>query len=223
MRFRSLFLFCLLLTLASCAKKEVMLPVIAADGIGQTENHSSIWIFFEVSGQDTLAVLNKANKMLNTHWIFNIDRRLSMKEVIPVLQTMQQDRNKDSMHKKEGMKNYFSFADSKNQRISLVDFPPIDFVRSDEFDHRGAMTSDSTCVIGLTLLGENCRIGDRDYVIEDVDRIAEALKGCPDGKQGSFRLIYSENLGFQEYLAARAHLASASLPLDSTEIVQSSK
>ena len=223
MRSKTILLACLLLLLISCAKKEVLLPVIAADGIGQTENHSSIWIFYEVSGQDTLAVLNKSNKMLNTHWIFNIDRRLSMKEIIPLLQTMQQDRNKDSMHKKEGMKNYFSFADSKNQRISLIDFPPIDFVRSEEFEDQTDMAPDSTCVVGLTLLGENCRIGSRDYSIEDVDRIAEALKNCTDAEKGSFRLIYSENLGFQEYLAARAYLASANLPLDNREIVQSSK
>lgn len=213
----------MLLVLLSCAKKEVLLPVIETDGIGQIENHSSIWIFFEVSGQDTLAVLNKGNKLLNTHWIFNVDRRLSMKEVIPLLQTMQENRNKDSMHKKEGMKNYFSFADSKNERISLIEYPQVEFVRGEFPDDQAAMEADSTCVVGMTLLGEICRVGDGTYGIEDVDRIAEALKACEEGRQASFRLIYSEDLVFQDYLAARAHLASAKLPLSQTEIVQTSK
>lgn len=223
MRFKVLLMVPMLLVLMSCAKKEVLLPVIEADGIGQIENHSSIWIFFEVSGQDTLGVLNKGNKLLNTHWIFNIDRRLSMKEVIPLLQTMQENRNKDSMHKKEGMKNFFSFADSKNERISLIEYTQVEFVRAEFPEDRATKQADSTCVVDLTLQGELCRVGDRTYGIEDVDRIAEELKACEDDRQALFRLIYSEDLRFQDYLAARAHLASAKLPLARTEIVQTSK
>ena len=223
MTFKRLVFCCLLLFLISCGKKEVMLPVIEADGIGQTENHSSIWIFYEVSGQDTLAVLNKNNKLINTHWIFNIDRRLSMKEVIPLLQRLQEDRNKDSMHKKEGMVNYFSYADSKNQRISLLEFPQTEFVPADAVKDTSHIASDSTCLVNLLLLGEEFRVGDRNYRIGDSDRIAETLKTCPDAKEARFRLAYGENLTYQDYLTAKAHLLAASLPLDSMEIVHTSK
>lgn len=64
----------------SCSKKSVQLPLIDSDGISDIYNHSSIWLFFEENENDTLAVLNKNNKVINTQWIFNIDRRLTMKQ-----------------------------------------------------------------------------------------------------------------------------------------------
>lgn len=121
----------LTLFLYNCSNKEVQLPIIDIEGIHEIQNHSSIWIFFENKGQDTLAILNKNNKLLNTHWIFNIDKRLTMNQVIPILEKMQENRNKDSMHKKEGMLNYFSYADITTNNISLIEFYPTEYIYSE--------------------------------------------------------------------------------------------
>ena len=130
--FRIVFTGLVFLFLSGCGKKELLLPLVAVDGISETQNHSSIWMFYSTTESDTLAVLNKNNKLLNTNWIYNIDRRLQMKHIIPHLEALQANREKPSVHKKEGMENFFSFANIENERISLVPFSQIVFVKHSE-------------------------------------------------------------------------------------------
>lgn len=130
--FRIVFTGLVFLFLSGCGKKELLLPLVAVDGISETQNHSSIWMFYSTTESDTLAVLNKNNKLLNTNWIYNIDRRLQMKHIIPHLESLQANREKPSVHKKEGMENFFSFANIENERISLVPFSQIVFVKHSE-------------------------------------------------------------------------------------------
>ena len=214
---------CCFFLINGCARQEVLLPVISADGIEQVENHSSVWIFFEISGQDTLAVLNKNNKLINTNWIFNIDRRLKMKQVIPHLEEMQRDRNKDSMHKKGGMKSYFSYADTKNERISLVDFPQLNFIESEGPANSGMISNDSICLIPLWLKGERIALGESDFGKDRWSRIAEVLTTCDSTAQAHFQLHYSANLAFEQYLTARAGLVSLGLSLAGDEYVHTLK
>ena len=125
------------LILFGCKNKEVELPLISIDGISEIQNHSSIWIFYEQTPNDTLSILNKNNKLLNTNWIYNIDSRLTMDKVVPLLIKMQENRNKKSMHKKEGMLNFFSYANTRNKNISLVMFDTINFRHIDQYGKNG--------------------------------------------------------------------------------------
>lgn len=228
---RLLFLMGLVL-LCQCADKEVLLPVISEGGIPETQNHSSIWIFYDPSGQDSKAVLNKNNKLVNTNWIFNIDRRLNMKDVIPHLQAMQADRNKDSMHKKEGMINFFSYADSKNERISLVNFPEIRFIAMDDiggYDVRSETESnyserDSTvCLVTLRIYEDYVKVDGKTYDPEETREIHSNYGACEDGKTALFRLAYDEELSFQSYLQAKVFLAAAQVDVDTEELVETLK
>lgn len=221
---KRLFLLFALMIFCQCSDKEVLLPVIAEGGIVQTENHSSIWIFYDSAGQDSKAVLNKNNKLINTNWIFNVDRRLTMKDVIPLLQSMQADRSKDSMHKKEGMSNFFSYADSENERISLVNFPEINFGALDDLAESNKSEMDSTkCLVIVRIYEDHVKI---DGKALDPDRVREVLldyKGCQEGKKEIFRLVYDEDLSFQNYLETKVFLASAQVSLDTTELVETLK
>ena len=46
------FLLVVLVCLLQCSDKEVMLPVVPEGGIAETQNHSSIWIFYDASGEE---------------------------------------------------------------------------------------------------------------------------------------------------------------------------
>jgi len=221
-----------LILLCQCSDKEVLLPVVAEGGIPETQNHSSIWIFYDPSGQESKAVLNKNNKLINTNWIFNIDRRLTMKEVIPLLQSMQADRNKDSMHKKEGMINFFSYADSKNERISLVKFPQINFVAIDdlgqddpwrETESNSTETDSTKCLIGVRIYGDYLRVADKNYEPSDIKDIPSNYGACQEGKTKVFRLMYDDELSFQSYLETKVLLAAAQVEVDTTELVETLK
>ena len=221
---KRLFPLAALVFLLQCTDKEVMLPVVAEGGIAETQNHSSIWIFYDPSGTESKAVLNKNNKLINTNWIFNIDRRLTMKEVIPLLRAMQEDRNKDSMHKKEGMVNFFSYADSKNERLSLVSFPETEFVETTEASGFGHIERDTTlCVVPLRLFEDELRLGRMSGQADQISQMRAAFEDCEDGKTRVVSLIYDEELSFQTYLETKVFLAAAELRVDTTERVETLK
>ena len=210
--------------MCQCSDKEVLLPVIAEGGISEIENHSSIWIFYDPEGQDSKATLNKNNKLINTNWIFNIDRRLAMKDVIPLLQDMQADRNKDSMHKKEGMINYFSYADSKNERISLVQFPETSFVTMDDnFISNNTAIDSSACLVIISIYEDNLKVDGKTYELEELGEISKLDNACKEENTEVFRLMYDEELSFQSYLETKVYLAAAQVAVDTTELVETLK
>ena len=218
---RIVLLFIIALNL-QCSDKEVLLPVIPVDGIPQVDNHSSIWIFYDPAGQDSQAVLNKNNKLLNTNWIFNIDRRLKMTDVIPLLEKMQADRNKDSMHKKEGMFNFFSYADSKNERISLVGFPNTEYVKVDDLSNRTDLERDS-CATKVWVYQDDIRINGKSFTMDQIDENILLPDSCAIEANRYFQLVYQEDLSFQSYLEIKAHLATTQIPVDTIELIETLK
>ncbi|MDZ7614361.1 MAG: hypothetical protein U5K51_12165 [Flavobacteriaceae bacterium] len=107
--YRSLFFFFVLLL--SCTEEKVTLPVIPNKGITGVYNTSNIWFFFKINDGDTVASVNSRNKIANTHLIFHIDKKLQLKHILPDLIAIQNKLKEKSIHTKEGMKNYFSYAD----------------------------------------------------------------------------------------------------------------
>ena len=206
----------LLVFLMSCQKKEVQLPVIRIPGITEIQNHSSIWIFFMEQNGDTLAILNKGNKILNTHWIFNIDKRLPMKKVVPHLLEMQENKNKDSMHKKEGMLNYFSYADTAREQISLTLFSPINFVEKIP-EYEGSELPDS-CLTEIEILGDSIKVKDKIIELSGLNSLLSE-QACDSTKAPSVRLMYHESLAFQYYLKARVFLSNSEISCDTTEYI----
>lgn len=208
--------FLLLVFVMSCQKKEVQLPVIEVPGITGIQNHSSIWVFFKVQNGDTLAILNKGNKILNTHWIFNIDKRLPMKKVVPHLIEMHKNRIKDSMHKKEGMQNYFSYADTALEQISLRLFSPINFVdRKPEYKDSKLLDS---CLTEIEIMGDSVKIKNKTIALSGLNSLLSE-QVCDSAKTPSVRLSYSESLAFQYYLQTKVYLSNWEISCDTTEYI----
>jgi len=78
----------------SCSKKNVELPIIGQKGIDRVYNNTKVWIFFKKQKSDTIAILNKNNIISTTNWIFNIDKRLPLKKIVPLIQQMQKEHAK---------------------------------------------------------------------------------------------------------------------------------
>jgi hypothetical protein len=155
-----------------------------------------------------------------------------MKDVIPLLQAMQADRNKDSMHKKEGMVNFFSYADSKNERISLVSFPEIHFAAIDEMGQFDALretesnntqTDSTKCLVTMRIYEDHLRVADKNYEPSDIKEISSYPGICEEGKTTIFRLMYDQELSFQSYLETKVFLAAAQVEVDTTELVETLK
>lgn len=209
----ALFLF------SSCTKKEVQLPLIDVVGIDKIQNHSSIWVFYKIKKQDTLAVLNKNNKLINTHWIYNIDRRLPMKKVVPILQEMQENRNKDSMHKKEGMLNYFSYANVSSNKISLLDFNNTFFIFSNA-DYKNIFKNlQKESILELDIQSNKLLLNESKIENNQLIQKIENIQSNDTLANHKMIIKYGKNISYQNYLSVKALLSKTNLKVHSTEYI----
>ena len=124
---KSVILSVLAILLVACeGKKEVQLPKSNQSLVTTIGEHSPVYIFFALKGKDTIADLNRSNTISSTHWVFNIDKRLPLRLVMPQIVKMQTKKEK-SMHKSETSENYFSYADSLHKNLAFVSFTNVTY------------------------------------------------------------------------------------------------
>ena len=215
-----LYLLLFLVFLFSCSKQKVRLPLIESDGLSEIYNHSSIWVFFEQNEKDTLAVLNKNNKIINTHWILNIDRRLTMKYVMPILNEIQIAKYKPSMHRKDGTFNYFAYANTKSNNISLIEFKKTNFQSTKESESEHSKDHDN---IRINLQKNNIFIDGKDTNWNHIKVFLEDLKINDSLNKAKVFLSYNENITYQKYLQTKMLLSEINIAIDSTENIYSLK
>jgi biopolymer transport protein ExbD len=215
-----IFFIFLSVIILSCSKKDIQLPLIEADALSDIYNHSSIWIFYKKDAKDTLAVLNKNNKIINTHWILNIDKRLTMKHVTPVLIELQKAKHKPSMHKKEGSNMYFSYANTKSNKISLLEFNPINFQYLKELK---LDSTSGTQVIKVYLKKNKILVNKTSSNSNHLKSILENYKKPDSLQSAKIYLGYDENISYQKYLQSKMILSKTNIAIDSTENIYSLK
>ncbi len=115
----------ILVFLFSCNKKDVLLPKANVSIVKDVQDHSPIYIFFKIEGKDTIAEVNRKNSIISTNWIFNIDKRLPLKLVIPEVLKLQEKKRGDSAHKNEKAENYYSYADSIGKNLAFLPFTKV--------------------------------------------------------------------------------------------------
>jgi hypothetical protein len=117
----------LVFLLVSCNDKEVLLPQVATTIVADVKDHSPIYMFFTTEGKDTLVDVNRSNSISSTNWIFNIDKRLPLRLVIPELMKLQA-KKESSVHKSETSENYFSYSDSIKKSLAFLPFTKVNYV-----------------------------------------------------------------------------------------------
>jgi len=222
-KYTYLFPLLFILFFNSCTDKKVQLPKIELEGTPQIHNHSSIWVFHEIKNQDTIAVLNKNNKIMNTNWIFNIDKRLTMGKVSPILTELQLNKNKPSMHKKEGSFSYFSYADISSNRISVLNFNPTAFIFTNE-EYQNLLISSPNIKIVELEIKNNFLILDKEEI--NADQLSQKIKKSQlNDTLNSLKIFlkYNENITYQSYLKTKVFLNKVEIQIDSTEYIYSLK
>ncbi|WP_291100164.1 MULTISPECIES: hypothetical protein [unclassified Flavobacterium] len=117
-----------LFLMISCGNKEdILLPKSNVTIVSNVEDHSPIYIFFRTKGKDTLAEVNKKNEIISTNWIFNIDKRLPLRLVIPEVMKLQEKKRNEVAHKNEAAQNYYSYADSIHKNMAFLPFTEVHY------------------------------------------------------------------------------------------------
>jgi hypothetical protein len=119
-------LFLIICFIFSCeAKKDVQLPKASISIVKDVQDHSPVYMFFKIEEKDTIAEVNRKNSIISTNWIFNIDKRLPLKLVIPEVLKLQEKKRGDSAHKNEKAQNYYSYADSIGKNLAFLPFTKV--------------------------------------------------------------------------------------------------
>lgn len=191
----------------SCAKKEVKIPTLPEKGIQEVQNHSQVWLFFEVENKDTIAIVNSKNTISTTHWIYNIDKRLPLKTIMPSIITLQ-DKHANSMHSEKGMHDYFSYSDTISKRLSFLEFDGVTFktdsLLSKSFIEKNS--SDYSNFNNINLVFNKNSIWINDVKTEKPNLKTELmalLALSSEGNQAMLHLNFDQNLPYQDYLFYR--------------------
>jgi hypothetical protein len=115
-----------LLSLFSCEDKPVLLPQVDHTILAKIKDHSPIYMFFKTEGKDTLVDVNRRNSISSTNWVFNIDKRLPLRLVVPEVIKLQA-KKEGSAHKSAASENYFSYSDSIQKQLAFIPFTKLTF------------------------------------------------------------------------------------------------
>ena len=120
------FSFIFLFLFFSCAEKEsVQLPLSNVTIVEKVTDLTPVYVFFKIEGKDTIADVNRKNTIISTNWVFNIDKRLPLKLVIPQLIKLQEKKRKDSDYKNELAQNYYTYMDNVKKNLAFLPFTEV--------------------------------------------------------------------------------------------------
>ena len=122
----------LILSFISCKKEDVQLPKLNKTILKEIQDHSPVYMFFRAKEKDTTIEVNRQNTISSTNWVYNIDKRLPLKLVIPEVMKLQ-EKKKNSEHKKEGALDVYSYADSIGKNLAFMPFTNVTYKYDKDF------------------------------------------------------------------------------------------
>lgn len=111
------------LVLFSCSeKKEILLPKTDVTVVKTVSDISKIDFFFKTENNDTLADINKNAIITTTNWVFNVDKRLPLKTILPDIIKLQEKKIKKKSDEDLPKDNFYSYADSIGKNLAFLPF-----------------------------------------------------------------------------------------------------
>ncbi|MFE3867157.1 hypothetical protein ACFX5E_03600 [Flavobacterium sp. LS2P90] len=194
-----------LFILVSCGNKEdILLPKSDTTVVKTVEDHSPIYIFFRTKGKDTLAEVNRKNEIISTNWIFNIDKRLPLRLVIPEVIKLQNKKREEKAHKNELAKNYYSYADTIGENLAFIPFTDVYYKL--EKPNSGI----------VVLFTKNNKISVNNIAVKE-EEFLEYLNNFSNNKPNRYVFCFDKNLSFGNYIQNKIFIEK----IESKEVVVS--
>lgn len=209
----------------SCTEKIVHLPETTNKDIIEILDVSPIYMFYD---EETDSIeFNRRNMISTTNWLVNIDKRLTLKQILPHLQYLQEKRHGDGMHKNENARNYFTCNNTDLKNLSFIDFTNINFQThfNEESDsdflsenYLGIVRFNSLELIEIKIDYEE-HTDIEEYSFNSLfNEINELVKS----RKLTIKLSFNSKLSFQEYITIKSKLLtikSDNLEILSDEII----
>lgn len=200
---KNTYLLLVLLLLVSCGKdKVVYLPEINHSDISEIQDVSAAYLFYDESNPEGYE-LNRKNLISSTNWLVNVDKRLTLKQVIPQIKFLQ-NKKQTSSHKNENAKNYFTCNDISKKTLGFIEFTDVvyheespDFIENISpirFDLDGSIAISNP-------ISESSIMTNKNDFLHDLKKI--------DTVQQTFSLTFNAALSFQDYIAYKSALSTS--------------
>ncbi|WP_066224523.1 hypothetical protein [Formosa haliotis] len=190
---KQFFLLLIFLVCISCSgEKELQLSEIMHSKIFDIKDVSPAYLFYDLEAEDSIS-LNKQNLISTTNWLVNVDKRLTLKQAIPVLIGLQ-NKKRDASHKNKDAKNYFTAFNPEKKTLCFIEFTNVIYhadTSVNQYIKAGNITPDI-----VTVGVEGIRFQDTTYSAE---KFISLLNSTPD-KDYKFILNLDKQLPFQEYM-----------------------
>jgi hypothetical protein len=192
----------------SCAERELQLPVTTANDITEILDVSPIYMFYD-EATDSID-FNRKNMISTTNWLVNIDKRLTLKQILPHLQYLQEKRRGDGMHKNENAKNYFTCFNENTKNLSFIEFTDVIYHIESTGDYianvSGLSNSENIVAIGfkpnddLSILNLNSK---SIITKTNFNNLKNNFKEI-DSIENIIYLNFHQDLSFQEYISYKS-------------------
>ncbi|WP_452232568.1 hypothetical protein [Lacinutrix sp. MEBiC02595] len=211
---KHLFYVFILILITSCGtEKAIQLPEISNTKTTEVLDISPAYIFYDETKPDSLE-LNRKNLISTTNWLVNVDKRLTLDQVIPQIIFLQ-DKKKNSSHKKEGVKNYYTCNNTSIKNLGFLDFTNVDYkTYADEKDAEiektifvvDVMVNSMEEIFIQSFLPETVNTDKTiiDGILSDIKTIKFSNGFDFDSSGFTINLHFNRNLSFQEYISIKS-------------------
>ena len=215
-----LFTFCLL---TSCNKRIVQLPETTNKDITEVIDVSPVYMFYD---EETDSVeFNRRNMISATNWLVNIDKRLTLKQILPHLQYLQEKRQGGEKH---SFHNYFTCNNTDLKNLSFIEFTDVNFMsnilkkekqKDSLITYFGSVRFNAKSDISLSYTNDEHGVSEKYNNISDL--LNEVNSISEDGKF-ELNITFNSKLSFQDYIGIKTKLLtinSENLKISNQEII----
>ncbi|MEO8773857.1 MAG: hypothetical protein ABI263_08915 [Gelidibacter sp.] len=204
-----LFLFLIL----SCnQEKTILLPEIVNADVTEVLDVSPIYLFYNVTKKDSID-LNRANVITSTNWLVNVDKRLTLGQIIPEIMVLQDKKRNAEINKTKNSKNYYTCNDTSIKNLGFLEFTDViyktNFVLpniSPDYDN----PREKRIIIDFKSTGDIKFVSVfKDSIIKktSLKNLKEDLEGLPQDASYEFFLNINDHLNFQDYISFKSTLS----------------
>lgn len=211
-------LLVLLVVICACNKKVVELPEISHSDITEIQDVSAAYLFYDETQPDSV-LLNRKNLISTTNWLVNVDKRLTLKQVIPHIQFLQ-EKKANAGHKNEHAKNYFTCHDTSRNNLGFVEFTGINFHEEEFRDYFKKskyadtyMQSISAEIVSNDSIVISFATGKCGFIhYDNTENIINGIKSnLLTQEKVSLHILYSKKLSFQDYISVKSKLSKLNI------------
>lgn len=187
----------LTLALVSCQEQKVFVP--QSDISLQTEvtNFTPVTFLYQEKDNNPQIEVKDKGIITQTEWIFEVDKRLPLKLVIPEIQRLQDKKIK----KAEGkvLSNYYTYMDTLTKQVAYMPFTQVSYQDASlQMEQNAEKVDVKVTREGLLFVNEK---------LLEKQTIAEYLQENFPLNQVTIYLAFDENLTFNKYLQTKLNLA----------------